>query len=177
MTSGVEEILRRCREGDEAAWASLVDRYASLVFAVARSHGLPEDSCEDVAQTVFTALVRSLGSIREPEALPGWLVTSTRRACWRLNKRVEPDGRGRPEPVEPDLLERRERRAAVLWAVREVGPPCTDLLTALFLRDAEPGYKRIADELEMPIGSIGPTRARCLAKMAKLLADKPFEPR
>ena len=86
------ELIARCRRGDAPAWHALVDRYARLVHAVALRHGLRGGEVEDVAQEVFLALARTLAEIDDPERLPGWLATTTRRASWRavqLRRREE----------------------------------------------------------------------------------------
>lgn len=173
MDTDLASLLAQCRAGHEDAWRALVDRYASLVYGVARSHGFRDERADDIAQSVFTTLVTRLGSIREPDALPGWLVTTTRRACWRLARApamvpIE----GVTPRVEPDAAERDERRAMLAWALRSLGPPCEELLRAMFLRHASPRYEQLAEELGMPVGSIGPTRGRCLAKLANALAER-----
>lgn len=172
MDTDLASLLEQCRAGREDAWRVLVDRYASLVYGVARSHGFRGERADDVAQSVFTTLVARLASIREPEALPGWLVTTTRRVCWRLARAPAMGSiEGVAPCVEPEAPEREERRAMLVWALRSLGPPCEELLRAMFLRHANPRYEQLAEELGMPVGSIGPTRGRCLAKLANALAE------
>ncbi len=189
----VAALLLACQQGDQRAWSRLVGLYGGLVYAIARRHGLAEHACDDVAQLVFASLLRSLSSIREPAALPGWLTMTTRRACWRLVQRQRKEqsrvaAAGGHDyladalvqapsstPEASDALAAMERAHAVRLALDELGGRCRELLRALFLDTAKPDYTAISHRLDMPLGSIGPTRNRCLSKLAELLpgADKP----
>lgn len=171
-----DDLLERCLAGDQAAWSALVDRYAGLVYAIARAHRLDEPACDDVAQAVFAALVRRLPELREPRALPGWISTSAQRECWRVRARTRREPVGTPaddgSPVQPapDRLEAIEQAQRVREALDELGGRCRDLLVALYMTGtAEPDYPALSRQLGMPVGSIGPTRARCLAKLARIL--------
>lgn len=171
-----EDLLERCRLGDRAAWGVLVERFSGLVYATARAHGFDEPTCDDIAQTVFAALARSLHGIKSGLALPGWITTTTRRECWRVAALARRSRTlARPEVTDPDSIEERleavERAQRVREALRELGGRCEQLLRALFLADGEPDYQSVAVRMGMPVGSIGPTRIRCLAKLAKLLDD------
>lgn len=170
--------LERCRAGDQRAWDEIIDRYGRLVYSVPRRYGLSEADAEDVHQAVFLALYRRLDSIRDPSRLSSWLITTAHRESWRvgrrgpraadaadLEQRIADVGR----PCREDL-ERWEQQHLVRVGLEQLGGRCQALLTALFTR-TEPGYEQIAAELGMKIGSIGPTRARCFAKLEKILLE------
>lgn len=167
-------LLDRCRRGEDRAWRELVARYAGLIFAVARRQGLSNVDAEDIAQSVLAQLAANLGAIRDPAALPGWLATTARRESRRFQRRATAAGLAvdAPEPAAParedsDL----ERHQLLRIALDELGGRCRDLLHELYFVPTKPDYEAIARRLGMPVGSIGPTRARCLAKLADLLAE------
>ncbi|MEY2570236.1 MAG: hypothetical protein QOE63_586 [Acidimicrobiaceae bacterium] len=169
-------LLESAAVGDEAAWRELVTRFHRLVWATARGCGVTEADAGDVAQTTWLRLAEQLGRITDPEALPGWLVTTTRREAVRVAKQSR-----RPLPTallgsldldaEHDALERLitvERRQELRSAFRRLGERCRVLL-AMLSADAPLTYEDISRSLSMPVGSIGPTRRRCLTKLAQLL--------
>jgi RNA polymerase sigma factor (sigma-70 family) len=170
----VSELVAAALRGDHASWHRLVDRYTPLLLSVIRRHRLQGDDAEDVAQTVWLRLVEKLGSIREPEALPGWILTTARNECLHLIKarkvvfptdledRGWPDGSG-PAAVDSDLLEA-ERHEALLAALAEL-PERQRALLLLLIEDPPLSYEEISSRLDVPVGSIGPTRARALAKI------------
>lgn len=176
-----KELIQQCLDNDEQAWHRLVERYARLVYSIARNWGFGEADTEDIAQTVFTILCQRLASLREADRLGSWLITTTRRECWRLNRR-------RPDTVEIDPrdavitsiaeadAEQIEEQYLVWQALEELGGQCEQLLRALFSRGSEEGYARIAERLGMEIGSIGPTRARCFSKLERILISLGFGP-
>ena len=180
----MRELLARCQSGDQSAWKRVVQMLAGLVYSIARHHELPEDRCDDIAQLVFTALLKHVGNIKEPAALPAWLAQTTRRACWRMIQRLrreEASVRQMEQAANPlialgvetteasGILNRLEQAHNVRLALDELGGRCRELLRALFVDSAVPDYDAIGRRLDMPIGSIGPTRVRCLAKLAAIL--------
>ena len=187
MEPNDEELLLACRRGDAAAWEALVRRYQRLVYAIPRRAGLSEDQSADVFQTVFARLVEHLDRIEQPGRIKAWLVTTAQREAWRLVRResatLSLDGgdsgesqagldRLRDNALLPDqVVLRLEQQHAVRMAVEALDERCRRLLTLLFYRAQPPAYSEIAVALEMPEGSIGPTRARCLQKSRRLLED------
>jgi RNA polymerase sigma factor (sigma-70 family) len=182
IESGDADLIQSCLAGDQLAWEELVDRYGRLVYAIPRRMGFSAADADDVFQDVFATLVRSLGSLRDQTRLAAWLITTTRRECWRRGKaeaRVREidlaetlEDRG-SAPVE-DIV-RWEREQGLRQAMRRLDERCRSLLTALFLDPATPGYEMIAARLGMPIGSIGPTRARCFRKLDAILRELGFD--
>ena len=164
-------------KGDKDAWDEIVERYSPLVWGVCRRHRLSRHDADDVGQGVWLRLVEQLPRLRVPAALPGWLATTTRRECLRVLRLKETregyeDGAdletlvdGGAADVDGDLLAA-ERRLALRAAFARLPPQCRRLL-GLLLQDPPVPYSRISAELEMPVGSIGPNRARCLATLRR----------
>lgn len=169
----IQSLVARCLSGDHAAWSAIIDRYAGLVYAIARAHNLDASACDDIAQDVFAQLWKSLTDIRDPDALPGWISTTAKRQCWkaaRVSKRES--AAQHPEPAaqpSDEVLARLEAAAQVRTALDELGGQCEKLLRALFFTHRDVEYTSVAEFLGIPIGSIGPTRQRCLAKLARLI--------
>jgi RNA polymerase sigma factor (sigma-70 family) len=173
--------LVRARDGDTVALGEIVRELNPLLWHVARGAGLTAEESADVVQTSWLELLRRLHEIRSPQALTSWLVTATRREAWRMRKlarRQAPDGASQLESVaDPDpgpgerlLTDERDR---VLWRhVQQLPGRCRELLRVV-AQVARPDYATVAEALGMPIGSIGPTRGRCLAKLRELLQADP----
>jgi RNA polymerase sigma factor (sigma-70 family) len=170
------ELLAEAEAGNSAAWNELVDRYSGLVWAVARGFALSMADAADVSQTTWLRLVEHLTTLREPEHLGGWLATTARHECLRLLRKngrevVEPDAgidveSGEPTPEAVVLDNERDR---LLWlSLGEIPQRCQVLLRAL-ASSPPPSYGDVSAALGMPIGSIGPTRARCLDHLKKRL--------
>lgn len=175
-------LIEACLRGERAAWEALVGRYARLVWSVARKQGLSSGDADDVHQVVFATLIGHLAELRDRERLSSWLITTTSREAWRtrqrLRRRVEvqtggaasiPPAADEDDAAGPAAGADEEDRQLVREAMGHLNERCRDLLTALFAAGGEPRYPEIAERLGMPVGSIGPTRARCLAKLESLL--------
>jgi RNA polymerase sigma factor (sigma-70 family) len=167
-------LIARCLAGSQRAWDALVERYGRLVYSVPRRYGLADADAEDVFQAAFIALYRNLASLREHERLASWLITTAHRETWRVGKRnpkyAELDEHF-PDVSAPsdELASSWEEQHLVRRGLAELGPPCAPLLEALFLEPGDANYERIAERLGMRVGSIGPTRARCLGKLERIL--------
>lgn len=166
---GTAELLAAAATGDSAAWDALVERYARLVWAIARGFALSAADAADVSQTTWLRLVEHLDKVRDPDHLGGWLATTARHECLRILRRsgrevvgVDADfdrETGEPTPESVVLTNERDR---LLWlSLGEISQRCQVLLRAL-ATVPPPSYQDISAALGMPIGSIGPTRARCL---------------
>ncbi len=172
-------LIERCLQRDQAAWRQLVEKYKRLVYSIPRGYQLPDAACDDIFQGVFSLLFQNLSGLRDTRTLAKWLITTTQRECWRASRsgaRVArlatlPAQAPPPNEPEPDELERWERRIAVQSALTKLGGPCERLLRALFMNTDQPNYAEISSLLGIPTGSIGPTRARCLAKLGALLGE------
>ena len=172
----VVALVTRASGGDQDAWYELVDRYAPLVYTICTRYRLNNHDIEDVGQNVWLLLVEQLGKLREPAALPGWLATTTARECLRVvtaASKAERLGTGLDDSVlfvddaviDEELLVA-ERNAALRAAFAELPPRCQRLL-AMLISDPPHSYAEIHRELGIPIGSIGPQRARCLERMRR----------
>jgi RNA polymerase sigma factor (sigma-70 family) len=171
-----QELLSRVVAGDERAWKELVDRFAGLVWSVARSFRLPSASTDDVVQTVWLRLAEHCGRIREPDRLASWLATTTRNEALRVirgNMRLLPQA-AITESAELTTPSVEERVAddvtlnAVLGAFAQLSADDQQLLR-LLCTVPPLDYQTIAEMLGRPIGSIGPTRARCIERLKRLL--------
>lgn len=174
-------LVQSCIAGDENAWNELVERYGRLVYSVSLRSGLSSADADEVFQNVFIILLRHLKNLRKQTSLSSWLIATTQRECWRLRKGkalhyelndVIADG---SPPLEDDVL-RWERHRQVRQGLTRLDDRCRTLLSDLFLDPDEPSYVTIAAKLGMPLGSIGPTRARCFKKLEAVLIEMGFDP-
>lgn len=171
------ELLLRARSGDQTGWDGLVERFAPLVWSVCRRYRLSESDADDVGQSVWLRLFEHIETIREPAALPGWLATTASRECLRVLKingqRAHTEividreiARPGDSPSTEEVLLLAERNAAVRAAFAQLPSQCRQLL-ALFLHDPPLSYAEISKLWGVPVGGLGPTRARCLDKLRR----------
>jgi RNA polymerase sigma factor (sigma-70 family) len=184
----VTALVARAAGGDQGAWNEIVDRYAPLVWSVCVRYRLDRPDIDDVGQSVWLLLVDKIGGLREPAALPGWLATTTARECIRVlraarrheHAQLPPEDQAVPDPdaalIEEEVLAA-ELSVALRAAFAELPPGCRDLLSMLIC-DPPCSYADISARLGVAVGSIGPTRARCLdrlrrsPKLAGLVGDR-----
>jgi hypothetical protein len=151
----VISLVTQARDGDQHAWDEIVDRYAPLVWVICRRYQLVRSDTDDVAQTVWLLLVEQLGKLRQPAALPGWIATTTARECLRVlraasrydHAELPADGQLAPPGQPPPLIEQE--------------------LLAMLISDPPLSYAQISTTLSIPIGGIGPQRARCLDRLRR----------
>jgi len=185
MTASDKQLFEACRRGDEAAWEQLINRYQKLIYTIPRRAGLDADQAADVFQEVFTTLLRKVDQIEDPTRLHAWLVTTARRTTWRaickqqtfVNEADDdeddetlasiPDNAALPD----DVLLKLEEQHRVRVALDSLDERCRTLLKLLFYELEPRSYAEIAAALGTSEGSIGPTRARCLQKMLRLLSE------
>jgi RNA polymerase sigma factor (sigma-70 family) len=174
------DCCTRWLDGDAAGLDDLVRLMTPVLWQVARACSLTEDAAEDVVQTTWVAFVRSAGGLRDAQSVGGWLTTTARREAWRVSQSgsrttfVEDDTLERVVPrqqsAEAEVVTRDE--SSMLWsAVGALDERCQMLLRVVAFAD-RPDYAGIARDLGMPVGSIGPTRMRCLRKLKALLDDR-----
>jgi len=172
MTAVAEHLVARAASGDQAAWDQLVDRYSGLVWAVARGHRLAAHDAADVVQTTWLKLLEHLGGLREPDRVGAWLATTARRESLGVLRRAGrqvPTGDGwaaveDPAPGPEARAVTADRDRVLRAAVARLPDRCRTLLRVL-MADPPPAYAEVAAALGMPVGSIGPTRARCLDRL------------
>jgi RNA polymerase sigma factor (sigma-70 family) len=173
----VDDLVTHARKGDKQAWDALVERYAPLIWSICRRHRLTSADADDVGQMVWLQLVTHLNQIRDPAAIAGWLATTTYRECcdiYRAARRGQSLGRvldaddipdQRAGEAEHELLAA-ERHVALHEAFTRLASPCQQLIAAL-IEDPPVPYAQISVRLGIPVGSIGPTRNRCLDKLRR----------
>ncbi len=185
--SGAEDaaLIARCRNGDKTAWPALVRRHQRLVYAIVMRLGLDEHGAADVFQTVFTRLIQHLPRIVDPERLQGWIaVTAKREALLHLRRgrrtvsmsRDDDDGDAPgwdfadSAALPGEALEELEQLDRLRHALDRLDERSRTLLLLLFRADDEKiSYDEVARQMGMSIGSIGPTRARCLEKLRRFM--------
>jgi RNA polymerase sigma factor (sigma-70 family) len=173
----LNDIWRGVLSGSPACWRELVDRYEALVMTVARRTGLSRSDAQDCAQHVWMSLYRTRQSIKDPVALPAWLIRSTHRRAIRLAQKLARDGALNEDRVEAAARLPEDEVLALEWqahleaAMQKLDDRCRRMLTALFFSSEQKSYADIARELSIPPNSFGPTRSRCLAKLRKILEE------
>jgi RNA polymerase sigma factor (sigma-70 family) len=183
-----EELVADCRNGDNAAWETLVKRYRRLIYAIPRRAGLDEDDSGEIFQQVFAILVKSLDRISDPSKIQAWLVTTSKRETTAFlkkqnrirqfsgadddNEEIDEITNLVDERILPDeAIVKLETQNRVRLAVESLDEKCRRLLEMLFYNENPPPYSEIAEILGIREGSIGPTRARCLKKTLDKLSE------
>lgn len=177
--------LTALRAGDHGPLAALVDDLTPLLWHTVRAQGVSQHEAQDVVQGVWIALLRESGSIRDPKATLQWMLVTAKRAAWRAVSneraaavRTSSDERAldlivAPADDRPDATTLRDERDRALWDhVQRLPDRCRALLRLVAMVD-RPDYTAVSQSLGMPVGSIGPTRGRCLAKLRSALANDP----
>jgi RNA polymerase sigma factor (sigma-70 family) len=179
-------LVARCRAGDATAWAALVHRYQRLVYAVVLRAGLDEHAAADVFQTVFQRLVEHLPKLTQPDRLQAWIVTTAKREALRARRlgrrtvsmtRAEDDDTAGIEdtlvddaPLAEEALSALQQLHQLRLGLDRLDARCQDLLLLVFRdEDDRLSYDEVARRTGMPVGSIGPTRSRCLDKLRRLV--------
>lgn len=182
------DLVSACLKGNSESWSALIARYQGVIFSVALKRGLSRSDAEDVFQNVCLKLYEHLDELRDIQRLSAWLISVTSRECAQIYRResarplseteIEGDDR---EPyasihASPGLTPEEEilaieRRQLIKETMGDLSNECRMLLTMLYNRETEMSYAEIAEKLSIPLGSIGPRRARCLARL-RVLMDK-----
>jgi len=174
FTTDVAALVRAAAAGDERAWSALVDRFSKLVWAIARNHRLGADDAAEVSQTTWLRLAEHIDRLQDPSKVGGWLATTARHESLRVLRgagRQIPMGDDMPEPDHPapaideELL--RNERDSMLWQAFSRLPARDQALLRLLVSDPMPSYEEIGAAMGMPVGSVGPTRARCLERLRR----------
>lgn len=178
-----EKLVQDCLKGNEESWAALIDRYKNLIFSIPIKHGFSRDDAADVFQSVCAELVAELPKLRQPKALPAWLIQVTLHKCQKderyQHRFVQPE-EDAPEAKashaqRPDsILRQLEQEQALRDSIRSLTPRCRELIAELFFRDPPRPYQEVADSLKLSVGSIGFIRGRCLEKLRGFLDKMGF---
>ena len=177
-----EQLVVACRSGDEIAWEAIISRYERLVYTIPARYGLTPTEVDDVFQSVWLSLLKNLGRIREPDRISAWLVTTARRECWERRRGADYermvttsfdsvliDKEGN-ELAPDEVVELYREQQTMRLALDQLDERCRRLLWQLYYDATIPSYSDVAEKLNMPIGSIGPLRARCLKKLRTILS-------
>ena len=182
------QLIAACLEGDAGAWEALIVRYQRLIYSIPLKARLTTDDAADIFQAVCLKLYEKLSTLREHEKIIAWLITTTTRETWRMAARQRREGQSVAADTDDDneglnqipavgLLADEERQILeqqqiVREGVAAMPERCRELISMLFYQKDELSYADIAARMKMPVASIGPTRARCLEKLKKLLQGK-----
>jgi RNA polymerase sigma factor (sigma-70 family) len=180
LASRAAALFRAYRAGDDAKMGDLVALVTPILWHTARAQRLDRDLAEDVVQSTWLTLVRSAASVSDPQAILQWLIVSTRREAWRVVRRgdrdepreFEPDDIVSTEQLPEDQVLRSETDSRLWEHIAQLSERCQALLRVVAFAD-RPDYSSVAQALGMPVGSIGPTRGRCLAKLREQLNNDP----
>jgi RNA polymerase sigma factor (sigma-70 family) len=187
-----QRLVAAAASGDAAAWRVLVEQFSGLVWSITRAHRLPDADAADVFQTTWLRLAEHIGRIESPERIGAWLATAARRECLqtiRASARTVPTGddhrldtaSGTASPTEDAVIEAEQERldaktAEALWQALERLPDRCRHLLRILMASPPPSYADVAAALGVPVGSIGPTRARCLRRLRAEVQPEVSEP-
>jgi RNA polymerase sigma factor (sigma-70 family) len=176
------DLIRRCRRGSVGAWQQVLNRYERLVFSIPLRYGLSRDDAADVAQLTFAALVQNMDKLADDSRLGAWLSTVARRNTWRKLERnrreiASEHLEGASLAENAVLLGKSDAESVEHWeltdwldtGLSQLSEKCRNLLKALYFQPELASYAEVAEHFGMPLGSIGPTRARCLKRLKRVL--------
>jgi RNA polymerase sigma factor (sigma-70 family) len=172
------QLLLACRNGDSQGWSLLLDKYERLVYSIPLNYGLSRDDAADIAQVVFVSLLNSLDELRDDSNLSAWLATVARRHSWRVLARTrrhyavpldDNEGIQALLPRNASEIERWELTEWLHSSLAMLDERCQQLLLTLYFDAQELSYAEVAAALGMAEGSVGPTRARCLQRLQKVM--------
>ena len=176
-------LVKECLAGNEAAWAQLIDKYKALIYSIPVKYGLPAHDAADVFQATCTELLVRLPELREPRALPKWLMQVAHHECYRwkrqqqrvISRDGEPD---LPEPEIPAIAEsvvqQTQEEQMLREAMNVLSPQCRRLVELLFFATPARPYANVAKELGLAVGSIGFTRQKCMDRLRRQLDELGF---
>jgi RNA polymerase sigma factor (sigma-70 family) len=179
-----ELLVRECCKGNQAAWSALIDKYKNLIFSIPIKFGLSREDAADVFQAVCVDLLVGLPRLREPKALPKWLMQTSFHQCLRWKKdrpsalvdvsSVEQTLEAVGSELPEKMLYEGQREQRLREAIAALPPRCNRMIAMLFFEDPPRPYDEVAKQLKLATGSIGFIRGRCLKKLRHLLEEKGF---
>lgn len=173
-------LVRECLSGNEQAWSLLIDKYKALIYSIPVKYGLPPDEAADVFQATCMELLTRLPQLREPAALPKWLMQVAHHQCYRqkqqsqrvVSRDAQPD---LPDPETPaiaeTLVQQTQEEQMLREAMAVMAPKCRRLIELLFFETPSRPYTEVARELGLAVGSIGFTRQKCLGRLRRKLGE------
>lgn len=171
------ELVGACLEGNEHAWAALVDKYKRLIFSIPVKYGIPREDAADIFQAVCLDLVAELPHLRAPQALPKWLMQTAAHKCFKYKRQQQRYVAGGDEsaatqasaPIADALMREVEREQALRDAITTLPPRCRVMIEMLFFQSPARPYHEVAAQLGLATGSIGFIRSRCLERLRAAL--------
>lgn len=182
VRSNDEQLIKQCHKGDQQAWSALIEKYKNLIYSIPIKLGMYQDA-GDIFQAVCVDLLSELPNLREPRALPKWLMQTCYHKCIRFQQTsgrhveltpAENDALQSEAVLPEQMLVSLEREQAMRNALSEVSGRCAEMMRMLFFEFPPRPYEEIAKKLGLAIGSIGFIRGRCLARLRKHLEEKGF---
>jgi len=181
-------LVQACLNGDSDAWEALILRYQRLIYSIPVRSGFSPIDAADIFQGVCLKLYQKLSTLRKQEKISSWLITTTTRECWRVVEQLKRESQPAiyDDDYERDIVNRLaadeplaeqrhvdlERQQTVRDGITQLSERCRALINLLFYSKEEKSYSEIAQRMNLPVNSIGPTRARCLQKLKRLLEGK-----
>ena len=179
-----ERLVKECLSGNEEAWSLLIEKYKALIYSIPVKYRLPPHEAAEVFQATCVELLNRLPELREPRALPKWLMQVAHHQCYRWKQQqqrvVSRDGHADlPEPETPaiadTLVQQTQEEQMLREAMAALSPQCRRLVELLFFETPARSYSEVAAELGLAVGSIGFTRQKCMDRLRKLLSDSGFD--
>ncbi|HWY09126.1 MAG TPA: sigma-70 family RNA polymerase sigma factor [Candidatus Acidoferrales bacterium] len=175
-------LVKECLSGNEAAWSQLIDKYKALIYSIPVKYNLPPHEAADVFQATCVELLVRLPELREPRALPKWLMQVAHHECYRVKRLsqrvVSRDGEATPEPETPaiaeSLVQQTQEEQMLREAMAVLTPQCRRLVEMLFFESPSRPYAQVAAELGLALGSIGFTRQKCIERLRRQLEELGF---
>jgi len=174
-----ERLVRECLDGNQEAWSALIDKYKKLIYSIPVKWELPREEANDIFQSVCVSLFSELSNLREPQALPKWLIQTTLHKCIKYRRQ---QARFSDDEIQEDLVvdergsdvivEEVENEQILRDSIAEVGGRCMEMIRMLFFENPPRAYADIARELGLATGSIGFIRGRCLDRLRKQLLSR-----
>jgi RNA polymerase sigma factor (sigma-70 family) len=179
-----ERLVSECLNGNQDAWSALIDKYKNLIYSIPIKLRMYDDAA-DIFQAVCVDLLAGLPQLREPKALPKWLMQACYHKCLQYRRRSEKhtpltneQGEDLPliseEPLPEHMMAELEKEQIVRNAISELNPRCEQMIRMLFFENPPRPYQEVARELDIATGSIGFIRGRCLQKLKKYLEKMGF---
>lgn len=179
-----ERLVGECCKGNQEAWAALIEKYKNLIFSIPIKFGLSREDASDVFQAVCVDLMTGLHNLREPKALPKWLMQTSYHQCLRLKRerlsllddteQIEETLQANPEELPEAMFQQVQREQSVREAISALPKRCNQMVAMLFFEDPPRPYEEVAKQLQLATGSIGFIRGRCLNKLRQFLEEKGF---
>lgn len=178
-------LVKECLAGNEEAWSLLIDRYQALIYSIPVKYRLPPHEAADVFQATCMELLRRLPELRDPRALPKWLIQVAHHQCYHLKRQQQrmvsrdDEDQRLPEPEAPavaeSLIQQTQEEQMLRDAMGRLSAQCRRLVQLLFFETPARPYSEVAAELRLAVGSIGFTRQKCMERLRRYLGDLGFQ--